>query len=200
MNIEIYIMLFLSSFLLISALMVICSLNAVHSVLFLVLVFFNMAILMLFLGVEFISFLLIIVYVGAIAVLFLFVVMMLNTKINHTKINQKSIWPIGIIIFFIISNQFYNINYQKIELIINHNILISWFDESFFYNNIQVIGKLFYTYYSFLFFLSSFLLLLAMIGAITLTMHQRSNIKKQKINTQLIRDYKGSIKFIYLRK
>lgn len=200
MNIETYITFIFSTFVLISALMVIYSFNAVHSVLFLVLVFFNMSILLLFLGAEFISFLLIIVYVGAIAVLFLFVVMMLNTKINSKKINKKSIWPAGILIFIIISYQFYNINYQGSILTIDDNILISWFDESFYNNNIQVIGKLLYTYYSFVFFLSSFVLLIAMIGSITLTMHQRINIKKQTINTQLIRNYQGVTKFIYLRK
>nr|YP_004062223.1 NADH dehydrogenase subunit 6 [Plocamiocolax pulvinata]ADR03239.1 NADH dehydrogenase subunit 6 [Plocamiocolax pulvinata] len=200
MNTEISITFIFSSFVLISALMVIYSSNAVHSVLFLILVFFNMAILLLFLGAEFISFLLIIVYVGAIAVLFLFVVMMLNTKISSKNMDQKSIWPLGIIIFFIISSQFYNINSQNLVLVFDNNILVLWFNESFFFNNIQVIGKLFYTYYSFLFFLSSFLLLIAMIGAITLTLHHKTNIKKQQINTQLIRNYKGSIKFIYLRK
>lgn len=100
--------------------------SAVHSVLFLILVFCNMAGLLLMLGAEFLSFLLLIVYVGAIAVLFLFVVMMLNIKANFVKLSIYSIIPIGMLVFTILFNQFMisfyefdllNIEGQEINLI-----------------------------------------------------------------------------------
>lgn len=94
-----------SSFALLASLMVISLSNAVHSVLFLILVFCNIAGLLLLLGAEFLSFMLLIVYVGAIAVLFLFVVMMLNIKKTSTTLSFFSIGPIGIITFSILFNQ-----------------------------------------------------------------------------------------------
>jgi NADH-quinone oxidoreductase subunit J len=87
MNYELYLFYLLSSFALVSAAMVICLSNAVHSVLFLITVFCNITGILILLGAEFLAFLLLIVYVGAIAVLFLFVVMMLNIKIVPNKLN-----------------------------------------------------------------------------------------------------------------
>lgn len=91
MNIDIFLFYLFSIFTLMSSLMVIGLKNAVHSVLFLILVFCNVAGLLLLLGAEFFSFMLIIVYVGAIAVLFLFVVMMLNVKVDPTNISFSSL-------------------------------------------------------------------------------------------------------------
>ena len=91
-----------ASFSLISAFLVISSSNAVHSVFFLILVFFNIAGLLLLLGAEFLSFIFLIIYVGAIAVLFLFVVMMLNIRIISKKDNTFSIFPIGFSIFVVL--------------------------------------------------------------------------------------------------
>lgn len=190
-----------SSLSLVSALLVISSSNAVHSVLFLILVFFNVAGLLLLLGAEFLSFMFLIIYVGAIAVLFLFVVMMLNVKITSKKNNIFSIFPIGFSIFvilFVHISSVIDINF--ISLIDYEPRWISWTTENNIKLNIETIGYVLYTKFSFIFLTSGILLLVAMLGVIVLTMHQRSSIKKQGIMRQLLRDPCGTIKFVNLRK
>lgn len=191
-----------SLFALTSSLMVITLKNAVHSVLFLILVFCNVAGLLLLLGAEFLSFMLLIVYVGAIAVLFLFVVMMLNVKIDKLDLNPISLIPLGLIIF---GSLFYQFNliikeFYIYKSVYQQPILVSWLAEENLLPNIKVIGGVLYTNYSLLFLLSSLILLVAMVGVIVLTMHQRTDVKKQLIETQLIRNPKGAIKFVDLRK
>ena len=202
MYIDIFLFYLFSIFSLLSSLMVIGLSNAVHSVLFLILVFCNVAGLLLLLGSEFFSFMLIIVYVGAIAVLFLFVVMMLNIKIKSTNISFLSLIPITFLAFFILIFQFFTSFYefdltqfQEKEL-----FLVSWANESSSLSNIKVIGQVLYTYFNFLFLICGLILLVAMIGVIVLTMHQRTDVKKQKIATQLARSPANVIKFVTLRK
>nr|YP_009546247.1 NADH dehydrogenase subunit 6 [Gelidium gabrielsonii]AYO27595.1 NADH dehydrogenase subunit 6 [Gelidium gabrielsonii] len=202
MTIETFLFFTFSFFALISSLMVIILKNAVHSVLFLILVFCNIVSLLILLGAEFLSFMLLIVYVGAIAVLFLFVVMMLNVKVNLSSLNSISLIPLGIIIFGTLFYQFdliiqefyiYKSAYQQ-------PTIIHWLVEENLLSNIKVIGNVLYTNYSVLFLLSSLILLIAMIGVIVLTMHQRTDVKKQLIEKQLIRSSAGVVKFITLRK
>nr|YP_009445896.1 NADH dehydrogenase subunit 6 [Betaphycus gelatinus]ATX68837.1 NADH dehydrogenase subunit 6 [Betaphycus gelatinus] len=201
MNLDLLLFYLFSFLSLISSLMVIGLSNAVHSVLFLILVFCNMAGLLLMLGAEFLSFLLLIVYVGAIAVLFLFVVMMLNIKTDPIKLNLYSISPIGLLIFIILFNQFtisiYGFDLTKIEQ--KEISLVSWVLENNYLTNIKVIGTVFYTNYSLLFLLCGIVLLIAMIGAIVLTMHQRKDVKKQRIEIQLARNPSKIIKFVEIR-
>nr|YP_009317562.1 NADH dehydrogenase subunit 6 [Gelidium sinicola]AOX49014.1 NADH dehydrogenase subunit 6 [Gelidium sinicola] len=202
MTTETFLFFIFSFFALASSLMVITSKNAVHSVLFLILVFCNIAGLLLLLGAEFLSFMLLIVYVGAIAVLFLFVVMMLNVKVNNLNLNSISLIPLGIVIF---SALFYQFNLTIKEFYIyksayQQSIIISWLTEENSLSNIKVIGNVLYTNYSILFLLSSLILLIAMVGAIVLTMHQRTDAKKQIIENQLLRNSIGVVKFITLRK
>nr|YP_011017580.1 NADH dehydrogenase subunit 6 [Antithamnionella miharai]WQF69355.1 NADH dehydrogenase subunit 6 [Antithamnionella miharai]WQF69380.1 NADH dehydrogenase subunit 6 [Antithamnionella miharai] len=184
----------------ISAFLVISLSNAVQSVLFLVFTFFNVACLLILLGAEFFSFLLIIVYVGAIAVLFLFVIMMLNIKFSTKFVSIFSILPISAFILFLFLNNFKFLCLDLVRLGDSKITWISWFLEGVSLTNVTVIGQNLYTNFSLLFFLSGFILLVAMIGAIVLTMHQISNSKKQKINFQLIRNPKTSIKFMEFRK
>jgi NADH-quinone oxidoreductase subunit J len=106
MNHELYLLYTLSSFALVSATMVICLSNAVHSVLFLITVFCNITGILVLLGAEFLAFLLLIVYVGAIAVLFLFVVMMLNVKIDSSRVNTWSAFLSAFLLLIILINQF----------------------------------------------------------------------------------------------
>nr|YP_009546470.1 NADH dehydrogenase subunit 6 [Gelidium kathyanniae]AYO27818.1 NADH dehydrogenase subunit 6 [Gelidium kathyanniae] len=202
MTTEIFLFFMFSFFALASSLMVITLKNAVHSVLFLILVFCNIAGLLLLLGAEFLSFMLLIVYVGAIAVLFLFVVMMLNVKVNNSNLNSISLIPLGIAIFSIL---FYQFNLTIKEFYIyksayQQSVIISWLAEENSLSNIKVIGNVLYTNYSILFLLSSLILLIAMIGVIVLTMHQRTDVKKQIIEKQLLRSSAGVVKFITLRK
>nr|YP_010199894.1 NADH dehydrogenase subunit 6 [Gracilariopsis tenuifrons]UAD89954.1 NADH dehydrogenase subunit 6 [Gracilariopsis tenuifrons] len=199
---DLFLYLLFSSFAILASLMVISLSNAVHSVLFLILVFCNVAGLLLLLGAEFLSFMLLIVYVGAIAVLFLFVVMMLNVKKTSTNLGVFAIGPIGLITFFILINQLLGVfnDFDTFGLKQKDLIWISWITEYNNLTNIQAVGKVLYTKYSFLFILSGLILLVAMLGAIVLTMHQRTDVKKQKIELQLNRNFGGSIKFINLRK
>lgn len=201
MNSTVFLFYMFSIFSFISAFMVVTLSNAVHSVLFLIIVFCNVASLLLVLGVEFFSFMFLIVYVGAIAVLFLFVVMMLNVKISSIKINTFSILPIGLITLFIISVQTFGILENHFSQIKNDYLTyIFWLYENNYSTNVEVIGSVLYTKYSLLFIFCGLILLIAMIGAIVLTMHQRSSAKKQEINKQLLREPRGVVKFISLRK
>lgn len=182
--------------------MVISLKNPVHSVLFLILTFCNIIFLLLLLGAEFFSFILLIVYVGAIAVLFLFVIMMLNIKSKSQKINFIFLIPTILILFIFFNNNFYGLikNFDLLVLFENKNYFISWLNENYNLKNIEVIGQVLYTDYFFLFLISSLVLLVAMIGVIVLTMHQKTNLKKQKIEFQIIKDINSSLKFLNLRK
>ena len=205
MPIDIILFYLFSSFSLISALLVISSSNAVHSVLFLILVFFNIAGLLLLIGAEFLAFMFLIVYVGAIAVLFLFVVMMLNVKIISKKDNIFSILPVGFSIFVVLFTHIssvtdINFGFPSAYSIIYEPGWTSWIVESSIKLNIETIGCELYTRFSFIFLVSGVLLLLAMLGAIVLTMHQCFLVKRQNIVRQLSRNSYGVVKFVSLRK
>lgn len=201
MFIDLFLFYTFSFLILFSGAMVINLKNAVHSVLFLILVFCNTAAFLLMIGAEFLSFMILIVYVGAIAVLFLFVVMMLNIKFNKLSFKKLSVIPLSLLITLFINIHFFYVitDFNIFDLIQNKMMWISWFEESFLNENIVTIGLVLYTKFSFLFILSGLILLVAMIGSIVLTMHQRSIVKKQQIEFQLTRDFKGTTKFITLR-
>nr|YP_009490397.1 NADH dehydrogenase subunit 6 [Gracilaria spinulosa]AWH62539.1 NADH dehydrogenase subunit 6 [Gracilaria spinulosa] len=202
MQVDIILFTTFSVFALTASIMVISSANAVHSVLFLILVFCNIAGLLLLFGAEFLSFMLLIVYVGAIAVLFLFVVMMLNIKKMSVKQSFFSIGPLGLTIFSILFTQLSEVLnvFNIFHLKQNNLIWVSWIIENQNVTNIQVVGSVLYTKYCFLFILSGLILLVAMVGAIVLTLHQRTDARKQKIEIQLNRTFGGSLKFIDIRK
>nr|AHX02432.1 NADH dehydrogenase subunit 6 [Ceramium japonicum] len=202
LNLDFFLLLLFSFSGLSSAFLVIMLRNAVHCVLFLVLTFFNFACLLLLLGAEFFAFLLIIVYVGAIAVLFLFVIMMLNIKLNVAFSNFSVVFPLVLISFGILFNQVYaTLNSSDLLRFCAYNLeWVYWLNEMQLETNIVVIGKVLYSYYSLLFLTSGFILLVAMIGAIVLTMHYKASAKAQVIELQLIRSSKDAIKFSKLRK
>lgn len=188
-----------SSLAIVSSIMVISLSNAVHSVLFLIFLFCNIISLLLFMEAEFLSLLFLIVYVGAIAVLFLFVVMMLNIKTKQVKnYSFSSLWPIGFIIGLILFVQFLiSIDINFIVTKITHKVFewTPWTHEITKFSNTITIGLILYTKYSLLFIVCSLLLLVSMIGAIVLTIHQRAGLKKQNLNQQLTRQFKKSIIF-----
>ena len=163
-----------------SSLLVILLKNPIHSVLFLILVFFNTAILFLFSNAEFLAMILLIVYIGAVAVLFIFVIMMLD--INITKLRQTFLnyLPIGLFVGFIILLELiYVITQSKLNFIeIKSNQIL---------NNTELIGNVLYTDYFLLFQLSGLILLVSMIGAIFLTLRKRKGIKKQNIYQQILK-------------
>ena len=173
-----------------SALMVISSRNPVHSVLFLILAFFNAAGLFVMLGAEFLAMLLVVVYVGAVAVLFLFVVMMLDVDFTELRQGFLQYLPVGGLIGVVL----------LAELLI---VLSGWaFAPNVAGNAVQpipdlnqvtntaAIGRLLYTHYIFFFQIAGFVLLVAMIGAIVLTLRHKPRVKRQVIADQVARSQK----------
>ncbi|MBN9027621.1 MULTISPECIES: NADH-quinone oxidoreductase subunit J [Kaistia] len=173
-----------------SALMVISSRNPVHSVLFLILAFFNAAGLFVMLGAEFLAMLLVVVYVGAVAVLFLFVVMMLDVDFTELRQGFLQYLPVGGLIGVVL----------LAELLI---VLSGWaFAPNVAGNAVQpipdmsqvtntaAIGRLLYTHYIYFFQIAGFVLLVAMIGAIVLTLRHKPRVKRQVIADQVARSQK----------
>ena len=179
---------------LISSIMVISARNPVHSVLFLILAFFNAAGLLILMEMEFLSLIFIVVYVGAIAVLFLFVVMMLNVKISEVEDEVLQYLPVGgtigliflFLIFFIIEGDFVSFNGQA------NSIYLDWFQQVDVVSNIETLGQVLYTEYLVYFLLAGVILLVAMIGAIVLTMSTRTSLRRQLIFQQVSRDFDNS--------
>lgn len=182
-----YLHLFLIFLLILSSFFVFLSDNPVHSVLFLILTFCNASSILILFNAEFLGLLFIIIYVGAIAVLFLFVVMMLNVKIYSFQ--NLSILPFLFIGSLIIISQFFL--YLK-EIFFNFSVttgnqLFSY--EHFIDNltNIDVFGQALYNYYLICFLLAGLILLVAMIGAIILTLNFKSKRKNELVFRQLSR-------------
>ena len=169
-----------------SAVMVVTARNPVHSVLFLILAFFNAAALFLLAGAEFLAMILVIVYVGAVAVLFLFVVMMLDIDFARLREGFQRYAPFGAVIGGILF----------LELLM---VLASWRFSSLAVNlrmaptqaegvtNTAALGRVLYTDYFYLFQGSGLILLVAMIGAIVLTHRQRPGTRRQNIAEQVNR-------------
>jgi NADH-quinone oxidoreductase subunit J len=169
-----------------SAVMVISSRNPVHSVLFLILTFFNAAGLFILMGAEFLALILVVVYVGAVAVLFLFVVMMLDVDFTELRQGALSYLPIGGAIGMIL----------LVELLL---VLGSWhFSGSAGklaepitaggVTNTEALGLILYTKYFFYFQMAGLVLLVAMIGAIVLTLRHKPGVRRQNVSDQVARN------------
>ena len=185
-----------SGVLLLSSLMVISTKNPVHSVLFLILTFFNAAGIFVILHAEFLAMILIIVYVGAVAVLFLFVVMMLDFKLSIDKENILQYTPIGLFIGLVfISELIIVLINTKLDLT-NIQILANPISNYEGLTNTEALGSVLYTDYILYFQLSGVILLVAMIGSIVLTLRERDGVKRQSIQEQLDRNYQSSIELV----
>lgn len=165
-----------------SAVMVIVSRNPVHSVLFLILAFVNAAGLFMLLGAEFLAMILIVVYVGAVAVLFLFVIMMLDVDFTELREGFLEYLPIGVLIGAVFLAELllvaggWVINpaiTKSVASAIPANV-----------SNTEALGLVLYTRYIHYFQLAGIVLLVAMIGAIVLTLRHKANVKRQDINVQ----------------
>ena len=168
-----------------SGVMTIGSRNPVHSVLWLILAFFNAAGLFLIIGAEFLAFLLVIVYVGAVAVLFLFVVMMLDVDFAQLRAGIARYWPFGTLLALV--------------LVIEIGFAIAAWSSGGLQiaqraapidpatSNIVALGNLLYTRYVFIFEAAGLVLLVAMVGAIVLTHRTRSDFRPQKVGDQVRR-------------
>lgn len=198
----------LSLLIIINAILIIITKNPIHSILFLVIVFVCTTCLLLFLNVEFIAMFFLVVYVGAITVLFLFVVMMLNIKIIELNERFISYIPVGIFIalilllevLFLISINLNPTNYnfnEMIEYIPELYILYSDYLVILSLTNTQEIAELLYSKYVYLILLCGLILLIAMIGAIILTLNQQFKNKRQNFYIQTNREIKSAIKQVF---
>lgn len=167
-----------------SSVMVISVRNPVHSVLFLIFTFFNAAGLFILISAEYLAMTLVIVYVGAVAVLFLFVVMMMDVDFATWRQGFVKKLPLGITVALALFSQlcliFYASSMNNFSPLLNKNI-----EQKF--TNAEDIGMVLYTDYAYVFILSGLVLLVAMLGAIILTLRHSEVVKKQNITKQLRR-------------
>ena len=182
-----------------SAVMVIASRNPVHSVLFLILAFVNAAGLFVLMGAEFLAMILIVVYVGAVAVLFLFVVMMLDVDFSELRSGVLTYLPVGGLIGAVL----------LAELLI---IVGAWaigpevgkaitapIPPSTAIPNTQALGLVLYTRYVYFFQAAGIILLVAMIGAIVLTLQHKPNVRRQIIADQVARTKASAIEIVKVK-
>lgn len=182
-----------SSLTVISALAVISCRNPVHSVLFLIFTFFNAAGLFILLGAEFIAMLLVIVYVGAVAVLFLFVVMMLNVNFAELRQGFMRYLPLGIVLAVVLFAELALVIYSSGVAQANLAPAIANASDV---TNTEQLGRVLYTYYIYPFQASGLILLVAMIGAIVLTLRSREGVRRQKISDQVSRKRYQSVEVV----
>ena len=182
-----------------SAFMVIAAKNPVHSVLFLILAFVNAAGLFVLLGAEFLAMILVVVYVGAVAVLFLFVVMMLD--INFVELRQGFLQylPIGGLIGVILLVELLFVFASWAALPATGALADVPIPSPETVDNTRAIGRLLYTNYVYLFQASGMVLLVAMIGAIVLTLRHKPNVKRQNIANQVARRKATAIEIVKVR-
>ncbi len=179
-----------------SAVMVISARNPVHSVLFLILTFFNSAGLFVLLGAEFLAMILVLVYVGAVAVLFMFVVMMLD--INFVELRQGFLQylPLGAIIGLLLLGELF--------VVVGGHVLTPLaaaggsvpIPPADAVTNTEALGVLIYTHYIYLFQAAGMVLLVAMIGAIVLTHRTRKGVRKQRTADQIARRAEETIELV----
>jgi len=183
-----------SAVLLLSALLVITARNPVHSVLFLILTFFNAAGLFVMLGAEFLAMTLVIVYVGAVAVLFLFVVMMLDINFADLRRGMLKHAPVGALVGGLLMAEFiwmytsWQTGAGAMERVAQP------IPDAAVVSNTHALGQVLYTHYVFMFQVSGIILLVAMIGAITLTLRSRPGVRRQSVSDQVNRNPKDVLK------
>ena len=174
-----------------SAFMVVSSKNPVHSVMYLILTFFSAAGLFILMGAEFLALLIIMVYVGAVAVLFLFVVMMLDVDFAELKQGFLSYLPVGALVAIILLLEMlmvgatYFAGETKTVVVRDAGI-----------TNLEAFGRVLYTDYAGVFEAAGFVLLVAMIGAIVLTLRKRDGVRKQIPSEQIARTKETGLKMV----
>ena len=169
-----------------SAVMVIAARNPVHSVLFLILAFFNAAALFVLLGAEFLAMILVIIYVGAVAVLFMFVVMMLDVDFAELKRGTLQYFPISIVVGGILLAELVFAGLAWRFAPAAPQALASANPSGL--TNTEALGRIIYTDYAYYFQLAGLILLVAMIGAIVLTLRHGAGVRRQSIRIQNARE------------
>ncbi|MAL11267.1 MAG: NADH:ubiquinone oxidoreductase subunit J [Maricaulis sp.] len=174
-----------------SAFLVIAARNPVHSVMWLITAFFSSAGLFVLLGAEFLAMLLVVVYVGAVAVLFLFVVMMLDVDFASLKQGFLSYLPLGGVIAAILAIEAILVGsfWASDHVAAPSDVTAITPDV----NNVEALGALLYDEYVYFFQAAGLVLLVAMIGAIVLTLRHRPHVKRQKAHEQIGRDRKTAV-------
>jgi NADH-quinone oxidoreductase subunit J len=173
--------------------LVVSSRNPVHSVLFLILAFFNAAGLFVLIGAEFLAMILVIVYVGAVAVLFLFVVMMLDIDFADLRSGFVRYLPIGALVGFVLL--------AELVLVIGSWVVAPGVSKPVVTAGVQLtntraLGDILYTRYLFAFQGAGLILLVAMVGAIVLTLRHRTDVRRQSISAQLARTRAQSVEVV----
>ncbi len=197
MSLQLFFFYLFSTITVASAFMVIASRNPVHSVLFLILAFVNAAGIFLLAGAEFLAMILIVVYVGAVAVLFLFVVMMLDIDFAELKKGILQYMPIGFLIGIVLFLELALVAGSWVILPEVASSSVLPIDDTI--SNTRALGQVLYTRYVYLFQGAAIILLVAMIGAIVLTLHHRKNVKRQDIIEQVARDPKTAIDVVKVK-
>ncbi|WP_121099409.1 NADH-quinone oxidoreductase subunit J [Litorimonas taeanensis] len=174
-----------------AAFMVVAARNPVHSVMYLILTFFSAAGLFILMGAEFLALLLVMVYVGAVAVLFLFVVMMLDVDFVELKQGFLSYLPMGALVAAILLLEMILVGgaYVAGE---TQTVVVRELDES----NLERFGEVLYTQYAGMFEAAGIVLLVAMIGAIVLTLREREGVRKQNAMDQMARTREDGVELI----
>lgn len=182
-----------------SAFMVISARNPVHSVLFLILTFVNAAGLFLLTGAEFLAMILLVVYVGAVAVLFLFVVMMLDIDFAELRSGIMEYAPVGALVGLILA--------AELIIVVGGSLISPTIAQSPAVpipalterTNTAALGDILYTNYVFYFEIAGLVLLVAMIGAIVLTLRHRQHIKRQNISAQVARTPETAVQVVKVK-
>lgn len=175
-----------------AAFMVVAARNPVHSVMFLILTFFSAAGLFLLMGAEFLALLLVMVYVGAVAVLFLFVVMMLDVDFVELKQGFLQYMPIGALVAMVLLLEMVLVGAAYVTGDKTQPLAVNADGRS----NIEQFADVLYTQYSGFFEAAGLVLLVAMIGAITLTLRQRDGVRKQDANAQMARTREQGVELV----
>jgi NADH-quinone oxidoreductase subunit J len=181
-----------------AAIGVISARNPVHSVLFLILTFFSAAGLFVLLGAEFLAMLLVVVYVGAVAVLFLFVVMMLDVDFAQLRQGFARYMPFGLVVAALLLFEMIVVSVavatrgaaagQTVPMAAGPGI-----------TNAEAIGQVLYTQYAYWFEAAGLVLLIAMIGAIVLTLHHRPHVRRQSVSRQVARNRRSGMDVVQIK-
>jgi NADH-quinone oxidoreductase subunit J len=183
---------------LLSGLAVIFSRNPVHSVLFLITAFFSSAGLFVMLGAEFLAMILVVVYVGAVAVLFLFVVMMLDVDFAELRQGFSKYLPLGIVVAVILTGEM-----ALVAASVAHSGAAGASHGPMThvggFSNAEAIGRVLYTDYLYFFQTAGMVLLVAMIGAIVLTLKHKTNVRRQNVSDQTARTPQSGMRIVTIK-
>ena len=180
-----------------AALLVVSARNPVHSVLFLILAFFSAAGLFVLLGAEFLAMLLVVVYVGAVAVLFLFVVMMLDVDFAQLRKGFANYLPFGMVVALVLLFEMILVSAAVATrgAAANATAFVPAADVT----NAEAIGRVLYTDYVYFFQAAGIVLLIAMIGAIVLTLKHRPHVRRQDVSRQMARTRQSGMEVVDIK-